>query len=96
MLQQQTKARKGLGRTLTPNLDLEPAEYGEEGDSLCLHTVMLSVIWEEGEAVRPLPSHRDAGQPHQKVGVTEILGVQIFNTHYDLDHSFVWSDNSNC
>ena len=95
MLQQQTEAGERLSRALTSDLDLEPAEDGEEGDSLRLHAVMLSVIREEGEAVRPLSSHRDAGQPQQKVGVTEILGVQIFNTHYDLDHSLVWSDNSN-
>lgn len=96
MLQQQTEAGEGLSRALTSDLDLEPAEDGEEGDSLRLHAVMLSVIREEGEAVGPPPSHRDAGQPQQKVGVTEILGVKIFNTHYyDLDHSLVWSDNSN-
>ena len=87
MLQQEAEAGERLSRALASDLDLEAAEDREEGDSLCLHAGMLSVIREEREAMRTLSRHRDAGQPRQKVGMTEKLRVKIFNTHYDLDHS---------
>ena len=61
MLQQQAEAGERLSGALASDLDLEPAEDGEEGDSLRLHAVMLSVIREEREAVGPETSHRDAG-----------------------------------